>query len=209
MSRPKDGFQENMGRWQFFWEASTTMGLCPYQLAQPQGSKNSESINTATLTLSSPQALPYGYSHPGQIPATHATKELRHTSDTAGAGHNTVESSFSAPSQYLLGSSRSGPSTLGENIYHKGLQWLHSLKVGYPTSTLQDPKRRFGNWCLGEYRAYGRCHSRPTSGEWLTDTNHLRNTSTRKSERADKRRVNELRKHFTQELLSSAHDKAF
>ena len=79
MSRQMDGFQHTMADGnplRRLQPKGPLMGLCSYQLPRPQVSKDSNIIDTITLTLNS-QALQYPYSHPGWNSPTTVMKKLR------------------------------------------------------------------------------------------------------------------------------------
>ena len=79
MSRQMDGLQHTMADGnplRRLQPKGPLMGLCSYQLPRPQVSKDSNIIDTITLTLNS-QALQYPYSHPGWNSPTTVMKKLR------------------------------------------------------------------------------------------------------------------------------------
>ena len=96
---------------------------------------------------------------------------------------------------------------------HKGLQWLRGLKSGMPTLLSRRPREALEpgtpQGYLRENRA-GRQHlGCSAAGRWLRKTNYLRKVKYQEVRQSTHENNKEIRKHLTQELLSSAHDSAF
>lgn len=129
-----------------------------------------------------------------------------------GLEHNTLESSFSVLSQYLLGSTRSGPSTWGKKYPTRPCNHYTSSKVGYPTSSLQAAGRRLGYWapqgCLCEFRAQT-APQLPSLGRVTQGNKPLKKDKYQEVREDSQEKSNQIKETLMQELLSSVHDKAF
>lgn len=94
--------------------------------------------------------------------------------------------------------------TLGKNMSHKGLQWLHSFKNGMPKVLSLDSRRDLElvlhrATCVNTEREDA---PQPSSLRWVTQGNELlKENKYQEVGRTAQRILNELRKHLTQELL--------
>lgn len=162
-----DGFQHTMSESIPCWEAPTKGPpssqqhgslLLPTPTALGSVDNNSNSIDTATLTFSSSQALPGTCSPPDRNPS-------HHTNETPGTGAEHPGTLTLCSFPLSLGINKIKASTLGKNVSHKGLQWVHSLKF------LSKLPRGLGNACREatcECRAGRPHHGPPASGKPAT-----------------------------------------
>lgn len=155
-------------------------------------------------------------SHPDQNPPNNAMKKLRphkwHSWDWSPALWN---SHFMVFPNLSWNQEDQGPLLWRKKSVLQRRAWsgYKASEVGCPKRCLQALERRLVNWCSTRLPLWAQSRrtapQNPASGGWLRKTNHSKKTSSRKSYKAAKRPLSELRKHLTQELLSSAHEKAF